>query len=117
MSMPVAPPSLPISSHRLSALHPSDDLPKQDQHLPGKVQRASSASRMLNPERKIMNIVKAMTVWTPRRSKLAFGLACALIAGAGWCAKRGLDRINSDFEAIYDLLYDTSPMLGWVDQR
>jgi hypothetical protein len=41
-----------------------------------------------------MNI-KAITSLTPTTSKLAFGLACALITGAGWGAKIGFDQFSS----------------------
>jgi hypothetical protein len=44
-----------------------------------------------------MNI-KAITFLKPTTSKIAFGLACALITGVGWGAKIGYDQ----FSAICD---------------
>jgi hypothetical protein len=41
-----------------------------------------------------MNI-KAITSLTPITSKLAFGLACALITAVGWGAKIGFDQFSS----------------------
>jgi hypothetical protein len=38
---------------------------------------------------------KAITSLTPITSKLAFGLACVLITGAGWGAKIGFDQFSS----------------------
>ena len=53
--------------------------------------------------------INAISSLTPATSKLAFGLACALIAGAGWGAKIGFDQIAAIHDEIAADMEDPSP--------
>jgi hypothetical protein len=55
-----------------------------------------------------MNI-KTITLLTPNGSKLAFAFACALVAGAGWGGKIGVDQVGSIYDRISDSFNYPSP--------
>lgn len=44
--------------------------------------------------------ITAITLLTSKGSNLAFAFACVLIAGAGWCAKIGVNQIGSVHDEI-----------------